>query len=102
MENKKAWFVKTQDEYTAKELKAYGFELVDDANGTSCETALGRDARWPPCRLVSVSITHARKAREITDSTSDQISRSVVSNSWRPHEARHARPPCPSPTPGVH
>lgn len=34
MENKKAWFVKTQDEYTAKELKAYGFELVDDVNGT--------------------------------------------------------------------
>ena len=34
--------------------------------------------------------------------TSDQISRSVVSNSLRPHESQHARPPCPSPTPGVH
>ena len=33
---------------------------------------------------------------------SDQISRSVVSNSFRPHESQHARPPCPSPTPGVH
>ena len=33
---------------------------------------------------------------------SDQISRSVVSDSWRPHESQHARPPCPSPTPGVH
>ena len=33
---------------------------------------------------------------------SDQISRSVVSNSLRPHELQHARPPCPSPTPGVH
>ena len=33
---------------------------------------------------------------------SDQISRSVVSNSLRPHESQHARPPCPSPTPGVH
>ena len=32
----------------------------------------------------------------------DQISRSVVSNSLRPHESQHARPPCPSPTPGVH
>ena len=31
---------------------------------------------------------------------SDQISRSVVSNSLRPHESQHARPPCPSPTPG--
>ena len=32
---------------------------------------------------------------------SDQISRSVVSNSLQPHESQHARPPCPSPTPRV-
>ena len=25
-----------------------------------------------------------------------------MSNSLRPHEAQHGRPPCPSPTPGVH
>ena len=31
-----------------------------------------------------------------------QFSRSVVSNSLRPHELQHSRPPCPSPTPGVH
>ena len=33
---------------------------------------------------------------------SDQISRSVVSDSLWPHESQHARPPCPSSTPGVH
>ena len=33
---------------------------------------------------------------------SDQISHSVVSDSLQPHESQHARPPCPSPTPGVH
>ena len=33
---------------------------------------------------------------------SDQISRSVVSDSLQLHESQHARPPCPSPTPGVH
>ena len=33
---------------------------------------------------------------------SDQISHSVVSDSLRPHESQHARPPWPSPTPGVH
>ena len=27
---------------------------------------------------------------------------SVMSNSLRPHESQHARPPSPSPTPGVH
>ena len=30
------------------------------------------------------------------------FSRSVVCGSLRPHETQHARPPCPSPTPGVH
>ena len=33
---------------------------------------------------------------------SDQISRSVESDSLRPHESLHARPPCPSPIPRVH
>ena len=31
-----------------------------------------------------------------------QFSRSVVSDSLRPHGLQHTRPPCPSPTPGVH
>ena len=30
------------------------------------------------------------------------FSRSVVSDSLRPHESQHTRPPCPSPTPGVY
>ena len=31
-----------------------------------------------------------------------QFSCSVTSDSLQPHESQHARPPCPSPTPGVH
>ena len=31
-----------------------------------------------------------------------QFSRSVVSDPLRSHESKHSRPPCPSPTPGVH
>ena len=34
--------------------------------------------------------------------SSVQFSHSVMSNSLRPHESQHARPPCPSPTPRVH
>ena len=34
--------------------------------------------------------------------SSVQFSCSVVSDSLQPHESQHARPPCPSPTPGVH
>ena len=37
-----------------------------------------------------------------TDLSSVQFSRSIVSDSSRPREWQHARPPCPSPTPGVH
>ena len=31
-----------------------------------------------------------------------QFSRSFMSDSLWPHEPQHSRPPCPSPTPGVH
>ena len=34
--------------------------------------------------------------------SSVQFSHSVMSDSLRPNELQHARPPCPSPTPGVH
>ena len=34
--------------------------------------------------------------------SSVQFSCSVMSDSLRLHESQHARPPCPSPTPGVH
>ena len=33
--------------------------------------------------------------------SSVQFSRSVVSDSLRPHGLQHTRPPCPSPTPGI-
>ena len=41
-------------------------------------------------------MTQSSQSRE-----SVQFSRSVMSNSLWPHELQHARPPCPSPTPGV-
>ena len=34
--------------------------------------------------------------------SSVQFSHSVMSDSLRPHESQHARPPCPSPSPRVH
>ena len=38
----------------------------------------------------------------LSEVSSVQFSRSVMYDSLRPHESQHARPPCPSPTPGVH
>jgi len=40
--------------------------------------------------------------QESVSLNSVQFSRSVMSDSLRPHESQRARPPCPSPTPGVH
>ena len=37
-----------------------------------------------------------------TTISSVQFIRLVISDSLRPHELQHTRPPCPSPTPGVH
>ena len=48
-----------------------------------------------PCAMQSVLISYLFH-------TSDQISHSVVSDSLQPCESQHARPPCPSPAPGVH
>ena len=39
---------------------------------------------------------------EVSINSSVQFSCSVVSNSFRPHELQHVRPPCISPSPGVH
>ena len=43
-----------------------------------------------------------REVRSLQAQCLVQFSRSVVSDSLRPRESQHARPPCPSPTPGVH
>ena len=39
---------------------------------------------------------------KIIQFSSVHFSRSVLSKSLRPHKLQHARPPCPSPTPGVY
>ena len=52
-------------------------------------------------------VNYTEKVKEVQNWTrqifsSVQFSCSVVSDSLRPHESQHARPPCPSPTPTVH
>ena len=51
-----------------------------------------RDSGW----------AYLRQSAGRSNTCSDQISCSVMSDSLQPHESQHARPPCPSPTPGVH
>ena len=47
-------------------------------------------------------LIHSEDRKKNINTASVQFSRSVVSDSLWPHESQHARPPCPSPTPGVH
>ena len=47
--------------------------------------------KWPKCSFIALSVFN-----------SVQFSHSVMSDSLRPHESQHTRPPCPSPTHGVY
>ena len=62
-----------------------------------------------PLSLFQTIIRSSRRERSHILSLSEQFcylfsfqfSRSIVSDSLRPHGLQHARPPCPSPTPGA-
>ena len=51
---------------------------------------------------IPVQGTRSHMMQPRVDISSVQFTRSVMSDSLRPHEPQHARPPCPSQTPRVH
>ena len=53
-------------------------------------------SKYPPVFGLSSSF------QTILNKSSIQFSRSVLSDSLRPHGLQHPRPPCPSPAPGVY
>ena len=67
-------------------------DILTAAQGKTCAIIKAECCVWIPDLSGNVS----------TAFSSVQFSRSVVSDSLQPHESQHARPPCPSPTPGVH
>ena len=52
--------------------------------------------------LLSLQLLLWCEHHQVYQFSSVQFSCSVMSYSLQSHELRHARPPCPSPTPGVH
>ena len=52
--------------------------------------------------LVATSVIIPTTINRTSVSQAVQFSRSVMFDSLWPHERQHERPPCPSPTPGVH
>ena len=65
--------------------------------------------KLPACRRPEFSSWVGEISGERNGQTTNMLqfssvhfSRSVVSDSLWPHKSQHARPPCPSPSPGVH
>ena len=82
-----AWRMKPREEVGQKP------GLADPHHSSSCHATLS------PC--TSYLLTQWKNERG-HNSGSVQFSHSVMSGSLRPLESQHARPPCPSPTPGVY
>ena len=73
---------------------------------TTCFSILAWEIPWTkePSKLQSMRaqrVGHDWTCVK-TDDSSVQVSRSVMSDSLRPHGLQHARLPCPSPTPGAY
>ena len=99
-------------------------EGVREREAASGETVLAHESIQMPMREVNLRVTtwlsnptpreilkrcnstprymFQKNWKQIFKNSSVQFSCSVVSDSLRPHESQHARPPCPSPTPGAY
>ena len=82
---RKLWYIYTMEYYSAIKKNAFESILM----------------RWMKLEPIIQSEVSQKGKRQYSNS-SVQFSLSVVSDSSRPHESQHARPPCPSPTLGVH
>uniref|UniRef100_A0A8B9WT91 Voltage-dependent T-type calcium channel subunit alpha n=1 Tax=Bos mutus grunniens TaxID=30521 RepID=A0A8B9WT91_BOSMU len=84
-------------------LKIMSFESVMPSNHLIlCHPLLLLPSIFPSIRVFPMSQLFASGGQSTEVSVlSFQFSRSVMSDSSRPHGLQHARPPCPSPTPGA-
>ena len=76
---------------------------LEEENGNSLQySCLKYPMDRGPCWTTVQRVTKSQTCTHICAFSSVQFSRSVVSDSLRPHESQHTRPPCPLPTPRVH
>ena len=81
----------------------------DSLNLTGSKTALGMSTEFSILKNYILPIPMGSLAKIYSvfilvlegQFNSVQFSHSVMSDSLQSHESQHARPPCPSPTPGV-
>ena len=79
------------------------WEIDGETVGTVADFILGGSKITANGDCSHETKRHLLLGRKVmTNLSSVQSSCSVVSDSLQPHEPQHARPPCPSLTPGVH
>ena len=78
-----------------------GFSELNWNNTTSLTFKGAKKKMWTLYQRRYKEWKISRK-RYLISLSSVQFSHSVMSDSLQPHDLQHARPPCPSPTPGVH
>ena len=86
------------------------WESLGKTTGVVCKALLqgifptqGLNPGFSHCKQILHHLSYkGSPAKGSVQFSSVQFSLSVVSDSLRPHESQHARPPCPSPTPGVY
>jgi len=81
-------------------LCPWGFSGRNTGVDCHCMQAWPRDQTHVSWQVDSLPLCHLGSPNGLFSSV--QFSCSVVSDSLRHHESQHARPLCPSPTPGVH
>ena len=99
-------FIPIPEKGNLKECSNYcTIALISHTSKVVLKIPQTRLQQYMTCELPNVQAGF-RKGRgtrdQIANIRSVQFSCSVVSDSLRSHELQHARPPCPSPTPGVH
>ena len=91
LENERQGYLNTEEKVIGQEQtkiwRCYAADLED----------------WGRVMHQEIQLSNLEKLRKLHRKSSLQFScHSVVSDSLQRHELQHPRPPCPSPTPGVH
>ena len=76
-----------------------GYDIATEQQQQSNKIYSQRDTKNTEAKFLPSRLENSSCILLASGTNAVQFSCSVVSNSLRPHESQHARPPCPSPIP---